>query len=73
MDLVAREVDSDKLRDVIIDVYNSTCSERTVRQKYNLSSRLVRNGIEELSNFQLHRTLNTRNAQSEESQTYQMY
>eukprot|EP00957_Ditylum_brightwellii_P033136 2511748-Ditylum_brightwellii.AAC.1 len=48
MDLVAREVDSDKLRDAIINVYNGTCSERT-------------------------HTLNTRRAQSEESQTYQIY
>eukprot|EP00957_Ditylum_brightwellii_P025597 1934301-Ditylum_brightwellii.AAC.1 len=73
MDLVTREVDSDKLRDAITDVYNGTCSERTARQKYNLSSWLVQNGIEALSHFQLHHTLNTRCAQSEESQTYQMY
>eukprot|EP00957_Ditylum_brightwellii_P048606 3688284-Ditylum_brightwellii.AAC.1 len=73
MDLVAREVDSDMLRDTIIDMYNGACFERTARQKYDLSSWLVQNGIEALSHFQLHCTLNTRRAQSKESQTYQMY
>eukprot|EP00957_Ditylum_brightwellii_P005502 421005-Ditylum_brightwellii.AAC.1 len=73
MDLIAREVDPDKLKDAIIYVYNGTCSERTVRQKHNLSSRLGQNGIEVLSHSQLYFTLNTRRAQSEESQTYQMY
>ena len=70
---VARKYYPEKLRDAIVDVYNGTCSERTVSTKYGLNSRLVRTAIAALSEYQSDRVMNERCKLTESSKSNQIY